>query len=185
MTAPVITVLDIAADLDDITWEWSVECAIRKDLVTMSAMTAEIDHRATLHRPGVGRARRVLALRPPNARATGSQLETEFIQLIRPVEEIPEEERQFPVVRHNEVVARLDVAFPQVHAYTEVHGGQHRESLPYDACRETMVAATLGWLESEVTSRDVRHARRVTVARMIEFIQMASRRVLIAPLPQP
>jgi hypothetical protein len=96
MTAPVITVLDIAADLDDITWEWSVECAIRKDLVTMSAMTAEIDHRATLHRPGVGRARRVLALRPPNARATGSQLETEFIQLIRPVEEIPEEERHFP-----------------------------------------------------------------------------------------
>jgi hypothetical protein len=184
MTAPVITLLDIAAYLDDITWEWSVESAMRKELVTMLALTAELDRRAALRRPGVGRAQRVMALRPHGARATGSQLETEFIQLIRPVEQIPEEERQFPVVRHNAVVARLDVAFPQVHAYTEVHGGQHRESLPYDACRETMVAATLGWPESEVTSRDVRHARRVTIARMIEFIQTASRRVLVAPLPQ-
>jgi hypothetical protein len=157
---------------------------MRKELVTMLALTAELDRRAALRRPGVGRARRVMALRPHGARATGSQLETEFIQLIRPVQQIPEEERQFPVVRHNAVVARLDVAFPQVHAYTEVHSGQHRESLPYDACRETMVAATLGWPESEVTSRDVRHARRVTIARMIEFIQTASRRVLVAPLPQ-
>jgi hypothetical protein len=179
MTAPVITLLDIAADLDDIAWEWSLESAMRRGLVTMSAVWAELDERARLHQRGVARARRVLELRPTGARPTGSQLETEFIQLIRPVPEIPDEERQFPVERNGEVVARLDVAFPRVHAYTEVHGAQHRESLVYDACRETMVAATLGWLESEVTSRDIRYNRRATIGRMVEFIHMASRRVLV------
>jgi len=119
----------------------------------------------------------VLSLRTANARPTGSQLETEFLQLIRPVAAIPEPERQRPVVRHGEIVARLDFAFPDVWAYTEVHGAQHRESLRYDAYRETTVAATLGWLESEVTAGDVRNTPRPTVARMIEFLATAARRL--------
>jgi hypothetical protein len=176
MTDPVTTLLDLATDLDDIKWEWSLESAARKDLVTISALMASVDRRAQLHWTGVTRARRVLALRPVDARPTDSQLETEFIQLIRPVPEIPEGERQLPVYRHDRIVARLDVAFPSRMAYTEVHGAQHRESLRYDASRETLVAGTLGWLESEVTAEDIRITRRATIARMVEFIATATQR---------
>jgi hypothetical protein len=118
----------------------------------------------------------VLALRPPGARPTGSQLETEFLQLIRPVPEIPEPERQYPVLRHGRIDARLDFAYMELCAYTEVHGGQHRESLLYDATRETLVAGTLGWLASEVTAHGIRKVPRHTIARMIEFIGAAARR---------
>ena len=124
-----------------------------------------------------GIATKQWARRPLNARPTGSQLETEFLQLIRPVGAIPEPERQHPVARHGRIVARLDFAFPEVWAYTEVHGGQHRESLRYDTHRETTVALTLGWLEAEVTAGDVRNTPRPTVARMIEFIATAASRL--------
>jgi hypothetical protein len=176
MTDPITTLLDLAIELDDIKWEWSLESAARKGLVTIPALTASIDRRAQLHWMGVARARHVLVLRGVNARPTDSQLETEFIQLIRPVPEIPEGERQLPVYRHDRLVARLDVAFPPRMAYTEVHGSQHRESLPYDANRETIIAGTLGWLASEVTSLDIRRTPKATIGRMVEFIATATRR---------
>jgi len=177
MTDALTTLLDLAADLDDIHWEWALESGLRKDLLALNEVRSGVASRSGRRRPGAARARRVLSLRPPNARPTGSQLETEFLQLIRPVGEIPEPERQYPVFRLGKIAARLDFAFPEVQAYTEVHGGQHRESLQYDAYRETMIAGTLGWLESEVTARDIRNTPRPTVARMIEFIATASRRI--------
>jgi hypothetical protein len=176
MTDPVTTLLDLATDLDDIRWEWSLESAVRKDLVTIPDLTASLDRRAQLRWMGVARARHVLGLRGVDARPTDSQLETEFIQLIRPVPGIPEGERQLPVYRHDRIIARLDVAFPSRMAYTEVHGGQHRQSLPYDANRETIIAGTLGWLASEVTSIDIRRTPKATIARMVEFIATATRR---------
>jgi hypothetical protein len=177
MTDALTTLLDLATDLDDRTWEWTLESALRKKLVIIEGVVAETARRSQLHLPGAPRARRVLALRPAGARPTGSQLETEFIQLIRPVEPIPEPERQRPVFRVGRLIARLDVAFPEVCAYTEVHGPQHRESLRYDTNRETLVASTLGWLASEVTWEDVRKTPRPTINRMIDFIAMAARRV--------
>jgi hypothetical protein len=177
MTDALTTLLDLAATLDDVHWEWALEFGFRNKLFTPGEVELGVANRSRQRRPGAVRVRRVLSRRPPNARPMGSQLETEFLQLIRPVREIPEPERQYPVVRLGEIVARLDFAYPAVHAYTEVHGGQHRESLRYDATRETMVAATLGWLESEVTAADIRNTSRHTVSRMIEFIAAASRRI--------
>jgi hypothetical protein len=176
MTDPLTTLLDLADELDDITWEWSLESALRKELVTIDAINREIAQRSLMRCSGVARARRVLALRPAKARPTGSRLETEFIQLIRPVRQIPEPERQYPVIRHNRLVAKLDVAYPEVWGYTEVHGRQHRESLQHDTTRETTVASTLGWLASEVTSKDVRFLPRPTIRRLIEFIARAANR---------
>jgi very-short-patch-repair endonuclease len=176
MTDALTTLLDLADELDDITWEWALESALRRGLVSVEEVIGETARRSRLHRAGAIRARRVLARRPRQGRPTGSQLETEFIQLIRPIPEIPEEERQRPVFRFGRLVARLDVAFPAVKAYTEVHGPQHRESLQYDTTRETTIAATLGWLASEVTARDIRSNPRPTINRMVEFIATAAAR---------
>jgi very-short-patch-repair endonuclease len=104
-------------------------------------------------------------------------LETEFLQLIRPVAEIPEPERQHPVLRYGRIAARLDFAYPDLCAYTEVLGGQHRDSLRYDANRETTIALTTGWLASEVTASEIRNTPPPTIARMIEFVSAATRRV--------
>ena len=177
MTDALTTLLDLAATLDDVHWEWALEFGFRRKLFTPQEVDSGIARRSRQRRPGAVRARRVLSRRPANARPTGSQLETEFLQLVRPVGAIPEPERQRPVSRHGRIVARLDFAFPEVWAYTEVHGGQHRESLRYDTYRETTVALTLGWLEAEVTAGDVRNTPRPTIARMIEFIATAASRI--------
>jgi hypothetical protein len=177
VTDALTTLLDLAALLDDVRWEWALESGLRMKLFTIGQVHHGVEARSKRRRPGVARARRVLSRRPPNARPTGSQLETEFLQLVRPVGAIPEPERQRPVSRHGRIVARLDFAFPEVWAYTEVHGGQHRESLRYDTYRETTVALTLGWLEAEVTAGDVRNTPRPTIARMIEFIATAASRL--------
>lgn len=182
VTDPVTTLLDLAADLDDRRWEWSLEAALRKPWLALDDVLAETTRRSQQHRSGAARAKRVLALRPVKAKPTGSQLETEFLQLIRPVREIPEPERQYPVSRHGRIEARLDFAWPALHAYTEVLGSQHRESLHYDANRETLIAATLGWLASEVTAREIRRASRPTINRMIEFLGRASGRVSVGSL---
>jgi hypothetical protein len=176
VTDALTTLMDLAVVLDDRQWEWALESALRRELVTIASVATETDRRSRARWPGAARARRVLAARPPNARPTGSQLETEFVQLIRPVREIPDGDRQYPVFRHGRIIARLDVAYPCVHAYTEVHGRQHRESLQYDTSRETWVATTLGWLASEVTAPDVRKTPRATIARMIDFIATAAAR---------
>jgi hypothetical protein len=176
--------MDLADELDDVTWEWMLESVLRQGFATMSAILDEERRRSRLRWAGSARVRRVLALRPPGARPTDSRLETEFIQLIRPVPQIPEPERQRPVFRHGRIVARMDVAYAEVEAYTEVHGGQHRQSLPYDANRETMIAATTGWLASEVTAREIRKTPRPTIRRMIEFIATAACRASTSgPLP--
>jgi very-short-patch-repair endonuclease len=184
ITNGLTTLMDLADELDDIAWEWMLESVLRKHLATMPAILEEERRRSLLRWSGSARVRRVLALRPPDARPTDSQLETEFIQLIRPVSQIPEPERQRPVFRYNQIVARMDVAYVEVEAYTEVHGAQHRESLPYDANRETTIAATTGWLASEVTAREIRRTPKPTIARMIEFIVTAARRATTSgPFP--
>jgi hypothetical protein len=176
VTDALTTLLDLAAAVDDTRWEWMLESVLRKDLATLPAIWCEVERRSLLRWRGLSRARRVLALRPPRARPTDSQLETEFIQMIRPVPAIPEPERQRPVFRHGRIVARMDAAYVEVEAYTEVHGAQHRESLPYDANRETTIATTTGWLASEVTAREIRRTPKPTITRMIEFIATAARR---------
>jgi hypothetical protein len=73
-----------------------------------------------------------------------------------------------------DALTTLDVGYPCVQAYTEVHGRHHRESLQYDTSRETWVATTLGWLASEVTALDIRKTPRATMARMIDFMATAA-----------
>lgn len=168
------TMLDLAAELDDLKWEQALESALRKDLTTVDAVA-----KATIRR-GAARVRRVLALRPPAAPATESLLETLMVQLIRRVPGAPEPTRQFVVYdRHGTFVARVDLCWPELGLFIELDGQQHEGQPVYDANRETAVVAATGWLCGRFTWTEVVHLWVPTARRLAELILQAQRR----PLP--
>ncbi len=59
------TVIDLAADLDDLVWEQALESALRKRLVSVAAVELSLPKLGKARVPGTARIRRVLALRPP------------------------------------------------------------------------------------------------------------------------
>jgi hypothetical protein len=59
------TMIDLAALVDDDTWEQALESALRKKLTTVDALVASLPELGATRTPGTTRIRRVLALRPP------------------------------------------------------------------------------------------------------------------------
>src|SRR4051812_14659314 len=116
------TLVDLAAALDDDTWEQALESALRKRLVTISSFDD-----LPPNVPGVRRIRRVLARRgdgPP----TESLLETLMVQLIRTVPELPDPVRQHVVeTADGAFVARVDLCWPDLGIFIELDGQQHKD----------------------------------------------------------
>ena len=159
------TLLDLAATLDDDTWEQALESALRKRLVTIGAF----DELPRV--PGVRRVRRVLARRgdvPP----TESLLETLMVQLIRTVPELPEPVRQFEVVSGSGTfVARVDLCWPQLGVFIELDGQQHKDQPVYDASRQTAVVAATGWRVARFTWREVTRTPRTCARRLAALVE--------------
>ncbi|MEY2475875.1 MAG: hypothetical protein QOG87_1190 [Actinomycetota bacterium] len=140
------TMADLAATLDDLTWEQALESALRKTLTTVAALEGV---RST-------RVRRVLALRPPGAPPTESLLETLMVQLARDVPEVGELVRQHEVRdEYDQLIARLDLSRPDLGFFFELDGEQHKGQPVYDAMRQTAVVAATGWLPGRFTWTDV------------------------------
>ena len=154
------TLLDLAASVDDDTWEQALESALRKRLVTIGAF-ADVPNQ-----PGAPRVRRVLARRgdvPP----TESLLETYMVQLIRTVPALPEPTRQHEVTwADGSFVARVDLCWPALGIFVELDGQQHKDQPVYDASRQTAVVAATGWRVARFTWREVVHTPRTTARRL-------------------
>lgn len=160
------TLVDLAAVLDDTRWEQALESGLRKRLVTVEQLAGV--HRAW----GSSRIRRVLALRPPNAPATGSLLETLMVQLVRPV--LPDPVRQLRIENaYGDFVAYLDLAWPQPGVFLELDGEQHKGQPVYDARRETAVVAATGWLPGRFTWTEVVRFPKATRARAVALVDRA------------
>lgn len=128
---------------------------------------------------GVGRIRRVLALRPKGARPTGSILETLMIQLARRVEGLPPPQRQVEVRnRHGDFVAFVDLAWPELGIFIELDGQGHKDQPVYDARRETAVVAATGWLVGRYTWTEVVHLPVSTARRLADIMWQARHRPL-------
>lgn len=160
------TLLDLAAQLDDDTWEQTLESALRMRLVRLSDF-------ANLPRnvPGVRRIRRVLARRgdvPP----TESLLETLMVQLIR-VAGLPDPVRQFVVTTRDGVfIARVDLCWPDLGIFLELDGQGHKDQPAYDAHRQTSVVTATGWLVGRYTWREVVHTPRSTARRLVALFEL-------------
>jgi hypothetical protein len=169
------TLLDLAAELDDIHWEQAVESALRLQLVRVEDI--ETAGRRT---PGCERIRRVLKLRPPGAPPTESLLETLTVQLARLIPGLPPPERQYVVVdQHGEFVARVDLAWPELGLFIELDGQHHANQPVYDARRETAVVAATGWLCGRFTWTEVVRYPTSTSRRLADLAAQARRRPLV------
>lgn len=171
------TLVDLAAELDDATWEQALESALRKALTSVTDLTAALSELGRARTRGVRRIRRVLALRPDSAPPTESLLETLMVQLARTVDGLHDPMRQYRVVdEHGTFIARLDLAWPDLGLFVELDG-QHHEGQPvYDARRETAVVAATGWLPGRFTWHEVVRVPRSTGRRLGALAKQARQR---------
>ena len=160
------TLLDLAALLDDRTWEQAMESALRKHLTTIDALAQTRS----------ARIRRVLALRPPGAPPTESLLETLMVQLGRGVPDLGDFVRQHEVRdEHGILIARLDLSRPDIGFFIELDGQHHEDQPVYDASRETAVVAATGWLPGRFTWTEVTRYPVSTRRRLAAIVAQARR----------
>lgn len=159
------TLIDLAASLDDDTWEQVLESALRKRLVTVAAF----DELPKV--PGVSRIRRVLARRG-DVSPTESLLETLMVQLIRTIPGLREPVRQYEVTLANGTfVARVDLCWPELGIFVEVDGQQHKDQPVYDASRQTAVVAATGWRVARFTWREVTRTPKTCARRLAALVE--------------
>ena len=171
------TLVDLAAVLDDLTWEQALESALRKRLVTIEAIEHALPALGAARTPGTSRIRRVLALRPPGAPPTESLLETLMVQLARTVEGLVAPTRQYEVYdEYGRFVARVDLVWPDLGLFVELDGQHHDGQPVHDARRQTAVAATTGWLCARFTWHEVTRCPRATARRLAALANQARRR---------
>jgi Protein of unknown function (DUF559) len=172
------TLVDLAADLDDLRWEQALESALRKQLTSIGDIENALPDLGRTRTPGVRRMRRVLAARPAVAAPTESLLETLMVQLVRGIDGVPEPTRQHQIVdQHGSFVARVDLSWPDLGLFLELDG-QHHEGQPlYDARRETAVVAATGWLPGRFTWHEVVRIPTTTARRLVALAEQAQRRL--------
>ncbi|HUR78499.1 MAG TPA: DUF559 domain-containing protein [Acidimicrobiales bacterium] len=170
--------VDLAADLDDLSWEQALESTVFRRLTTIATIEAALPDLGRGRTKGVGRMRRVLELRALGAPPTESLLETLMLQLTRAVG-APVPTRQFNVFNEwGEFEARVDLCWPELGLFLELDGQHHIGQPLYDANRETRVVAATGWLCGRFTWTEVRHNPVPTGRRLLRLIEQAHRRPL-------
>ncbi len=112
------TLLDLGRVVPATTVERSVECALRRRLVTVGDLTELV---ASGRSPGGRVLRDVLRLRPEGAPPTESDPETRFVQVVRAMA-LPFPRRQFVVILRGRKY-RLDFAWPAIRLAVEIDGG--------------------------------------------------------------
>jgi very-short-patch-repair endonuclease len=170
--------VDLAADLDEILWEQSLESTLYRKLTTALAIEAALPELSRARTKGVRVMREVLALRPPGAPPTESLLETLMVQLARSIG-APLPTRQFRV--YNEFggfEGRVDLCWPELGLFCELDGEHHKGQPVYDANRETRVVAVTGWLCGRFSWTEVRYNPVPTGRRLLRVIEQARRRPL-------
>lgn len=176
-TDPLQTLVDLAASLDDDHWEQALESALRRRLVRLSEPETILPVLSRRRLAGVVRIRRVLEQRPAGAPATGSLLETLFVQLVRRHLDVEAPQRQVEIRdEHGDFVAYVDFAWPELGLFIELDGQHHADQPVYDARRETAVVAATGWLVGRFTWDEVVRHPFATARRLEALLAQARRR---------
>lgn len=93
-----------------------------------------------------------------------------MVQLIRSEPRLPEPQRQVVVLNQlGALVARVDLAWPQIGVFLELDGRHHKDQPVYDARRETAVVAAKGWLPARFTWHEITRAAMPTIWRLVEI----------------
>ena len=171
------TMIDLAAVLDDLTWEQALEAALRKRLTTIAELEDTLPALGRARLAGTARIRRVRGVRPPGAPPTESLLETLMVQLARTVPDLPQPTRQHEVYdEHGQFVARVDLVWLLLGLFIELDGQHHPGQPVYDARRETAVVAAAGWLCGRFTWTEVTRYPVSTARRLAALAERARQR---------
>jgi hypothetical protein len=164
--------VDLAPLVDDLVWEQALESGLRKGLFKLEELESLVPLLTKSRTAGSPRIKRVLALRPPGAPPTESLLETLMAQLARETPGVPEPARQVVVEdEHDEFVARVDLAWPEIGGFNELDGEGHKDQPLYDAVRQTNVVIATGWLPGRFTWTEVRLNPIPTARRLAKWIE--------------
>jgi very-short-patch-repair endonuclease len=174
LTSGTQTLLDLAACLDDLTWEQALESALRKHLTAIDFVLAQLPVMSASRTPGVKRIRRVLALRPDGAPPTESLLETLAVQMFRAAG-LPDPRRQVVVCNEQGVfIARVDLAWPELGVFVELDGQHHAGQPVHDANRQNRVQGATGWLCARLTWTQVTRHPKASVREVEALLARAA-----------
>ncbi len=163
------TLLRLARQLDDQTWEQALEFCFRKTLVTDSQVTAWSCGSTVAAR----RVRRVVKVRGGlEVPHTDSLLETLAVQLMRDDPRLPTPTRQLPILdpETGRVVARVDLCWPALRLFLELDGQQHNDQPVYDARRQNLVTAITGWRCARLTWDQVDRQQPETLNELAQLL---------------
>ncbi len=118
------TLIDLGRVCSHQQLEEALECCLRRGLTTVDRLQSRLSSSGTSGRKGAAALGRLLKSRPPVAAAAESILETRLLQLFRQ-EELPDPARQLEVRDGNQLIARLDFAFPLQRLAIETDGADH------------------------------------------------------------
>ena len=74
------------------------------------------------------------------------------------------------------MLARVDLAWPELGLFIELDGQRHRDQPVHDSSRETAIVALTGWLCGRFTWHEVANTPVITVRRLQGLAEQARRR---------
>jgi very-short-patch-repair endonuclease len=167
-----LTLLDLASVVDATRWEWALEAALRGStpLTTIATIEAALAAPATRRDlAAVDLVESVLARRPPGAPATGSKLETQFVQLARRYG-LPTPVRQHCVEISPTTRYFVDFAWPERRFFIEVDGSQHDVQALHDADRIASIVLATGWNHVVLRHHQIVRTPRYTADRITRLL---------------
>lgn len=147
-----------------------MECALRRGLTTVSALTLHVTEHGGRGVRGSGFLKELLAERPAG-RPAGSPAEVELLRALH-LQGVEPPARQHPVRLRDGSVAILDLAWPLLHKAVEVDGiDAHATSgaLDQDDERQNQVLEA-GYDLRRYSARAVRRRPEAVVASVLRFL---------------
>jgi len=156
------TLVDLGSAVPSTVVERALEGALRQRMVSIDDL---VDLTARARSWGRGALAEVMAARPAGTPATGSDAETQFLQLARAAG-LPEPRRQFVLVLAGRQY-RMDFAWPSLRLAVEIDGFQvhgQPSALRADLRRQNRIVLD-GWMILRFTWADVVRQPELTVIR--------------------
>jgi very-short-patch-repair endonuclease len=173
VTTPARTLIDLGAVCGMRTVEIAADRAVRLRLTSHDELVRTLQRLGRSGRNGVGKLRKVLALRGPTLGRAASEMETRLLQVLRR-RGLPEPVLQLEIELQGSFIARVDAAYPQWRVAIEYDSDEWHsgvEERRRDSSRRNRILAA-GWTPITATFDDVRAGG----TELVRAIRAAARR---------
>jgi len=170
VTSVARTLVDLAAVVTPRTLERTLDEGLRRQMVTLKALRHCIERNGRRGRGGIAHLEALMAERYQQ-HAPDSPLETDVAALVRESGLLPGVKRHL-VVEGDQVIAEVDLAWPQEKVAVQVHGSSfHRQPRTWENDQHVENQLQLhGWLVVKITARMLAEAPEEAVAYIAEAI---------------